>query len=54
LKLCNTVLKYIYELTVPWLNTVKPDLNRISRVQNIFPLKPGFHLIKVYYDSHGT
>jgi hypothetical protein len=35
-------------------NTVKPVLNGISRVQNIFPLKPGFRLIKVYYDSHGT
>jgi hypothetical protein len=33
--------------------TVKPILNGISRVQNIFPLKPGFHLIKVYCDSHG-
>jgi hypothetical protein len=35
-------------------NTVKPVLNGISRVQNIFLLKPGFRLIKVYYDSHGT
>jgi hypothetical protein len=34
--------------------TVKPVLNGISRIQYIFPLKPGFHLIKVYYDSHGT
>jgi hypothetical protein len=34
--------------------TVKPILNGISRVQNIFLLKPGFRLIKVYYDSHGT
>jgi hypothetical protein len=34
-------------------STVKPALNGISRVQNIFPLKPGFRLIKVYYDSHG-
>jgi hypothetical protein len=32
--------------------TVKPVLNGISRVQNIFPLKTGFRLIKVYYDSH--
>jgi hypothetical protein len=32
-------------------NAVKPVLNEISRVQNIFPLKPGFRLIKVYYDS---
>jgi hypothetical protein len=23
-------------------------------VQNIFLLKPGFRLIKLYYDSHGT
>jgi hypothetical protein len=36
------------------LNTVKPVLNGISRVQNIFLLKPGFCLIKVYYDSHRT
>jgi hypothetical protein len=28
-------------------STVKPVLNGISRVQNIFPLKPGFRLIKV-------
>jgi hypothetical protein len=31
--------------------TVKPVLNGTSRVQNIFPLKPGFRLIKVYYDN---
>ena len=30
-------------------NTVKPVLNGISRDQNIFPLKPGFRLIKVHY-----
>ena len=30
-------------------NTVKPVLNGISRDQNIFPLKPGFLLIKVHY-----
>jgi hypothetical protein len=35
-------------------STVKPVLNGISRVQNICLLKPGFRLIKVYYDSHGT
>jgi len=29
--------------------TVKPVLNGISRDQNIFPLKPGFRLIKVHY-----
>jgi len=29
--------------------TVKPVLNGISREQNIFPLKPGFRLIKVHY-----
>jgi len=28
---------------------VKPVLNGISRDQNIFPLKPGFRLIKVHY-----
>jgi hypothetical protein len=42
---CNRMLKY---------NTVKPVLSGISRAQNIFPLKPGFRLIEVYYDSHGT
>ena len=31
------------------LNTVKPVLNGISRDQDIFPLKPGFRLIKVHY-----
>jgi hypothetical protein len=36
------------------LNTVKPVLNGISRVQKVFLLKPGFSLIKVYCDSHGT
>jgi hypothetical protein len=35
-------------------NTVKPALNGISRVQNIFPLRPRFRSIKVHYDSHGT
>jgi len=29
--------------------TVKPVLNGISRDQNIFPLQPGFRLIKVHY-----
>ena len=29
--------------------TVKPVLNGISRDQDIFPLKPGFRLIKVHY-----
>jgi hypothetical protein len=33
---------------------VKPVLNGISRVQNIFPLKSGFRLIQVYYDRHAT
>jgi hypothetical protein len=32
-------------------DTVKPVLNGIPRVQNIFPLKPGFRLIKVYYNN---
>jgi hypothetical protein len=35
-------------------NTVKPILNGISRAQNIFLLKLGFRLMKVYYDSHRT
>jgi hypothetical protein len=30
---------------------VKPVLNGISRVQNIFPLKPGFRLIMVHYNN---
>jgi len=30
-------------------STVKPVLNGISRDQNIFPLKPGFPLIKLHY-----
>jgi hypothetical protein len=30
---------------------VKPVLKGILRVQNIFPLKAGFRLIRVYYDS---
>jgi hypothetical protein len=34
-------------------DTVKPVSNGISRVQNIFQLKPGFCLIKVYYDNWG-
>jgi hypothetical protein len=36
------------------LKTVKPVLNGISRAQNIFPLKPSFRLVNVYYDSHRT
>ena len=32
-----------------YTNTVKPVLNWLSRYQNIFPLKPGFRLIKVHY-----
>ena len=32
-----------------YICTVKPVLNGISRDQNIFPLKPGFRLIKVHY-----
>jgi hypothetical protein len=47
---CNEQLLDLHLL----LNTVKPVLNGISKVQNIFPLKPGFRLIKIYYDSHGT
>jgi hypothetical protein len=33
------------------LFTVKLVFNGISKVQNIFLLKPGFRLIKVYYDN---
>jgi hypothetical protein len=33
------------------IGTVKPVLNGISRAQNIFPLKQGFRLIKVYYNN---
>jgi hypothetical protein len=32
----------------------KPVLNGISRVQNNFTLKPGFRLIKIYYECHRT
>jgi hypothetical protein len=38
----------------PERRTVKPVFNGLSRVQNIFPLKPSFRLIKVHYDSHRT
>jgi hypothetical protein len=41
--MCNLLLLTLY--------TVKPVLNGISRVQNIFLLKPGFRLIKVYYNN---
>ena len=40
---CVCVCVYIY------IHTLKPVLNGISRDQNIFPLKPGFRLIKVHY-----
>jgi hypothetical protein len=46
-----------YEYTLQQKKPVKPVLNGISRDQNIFPLKPGFRLIKVYYNniiSEGT
>jgi hypothetical protein len=36
------------------VNTVKPVLKEISRVQNIFLLKPGFHLIKIYFAQRTT
>jgi hypothetical protein len=36
---------------IPKQSTVKPVLNGISRVQNILPVKPGFHLIKEHYDQ---
>jgi hypothetical protein len=29
--------------------TIKPVLSGISRDQNIFPLKPGFRIIKAHY-----
>jgi len=42
--LMNIVMgKYVQAITV------KPVLNGISRDQKIFPLKPGFLLIKVHY-----
>jgi hypothetical protein len=48
-------VKWILSKTsIPIGSTVKPVLNGISGVQNIFPLKSGFRLIKVYYDSHRT
>jgi hypothetical protein len=39
--------KYTEILNFKIKNIVKPVLNGNSRVQNIFPLKPGFRLIKV-------
>jgi hypothetical protein len=46
--------KLVFVFIAKMACTVKPVLNGISRVQNIFLLKPGFRSIKVYYDSHGT
>jgi hypothetical protein len=34
--------------------TVKPVLNGIARVQNIFPLKPDFRLIKIVTGPENT
>jgi hypothetical protein len=56
------LLKYVWLKHVPNDNsrafcnvcTVKLVVNGISRVQNIFLLKPGFCLIKVYYDIRRT
>jgi len=42
-KKCGT---FLYQ---PYIYTVKPVLNGISRDQNVFPLKPGFRLIKLHY-----
>ena len=47
-------MKEIFNLLMSLINskeqiTVKPVINGISRDQNIFPLKPGFRLIKVHY-----
>jgi hypothetical protein len=52
----KTALSVVIEARIPVsvYFTVQPVLNGISRVQNIFPLKLGLHLIKIYYDSHGT
>jgi hypothetical protein len=44
--LTNSLSDGVYKST-----TVKPVLNGISRDQKIFPLKPGFRLIKVYYNN---
>jgi hypothetical protein len=49
--ICVTNSSVIHSFLVNKRNTVKLLLNGISRVQNIFPLKPGFRLNKVYYDS---
>jgi hypothetical protein len=47
----NEFLNIVIYNTVKYnnLTTVKPVLNGISRDQKIFPLKPGFRLIKVHY-----
>jgi hypothetical protein len=45
-KVCESGLRHMTDA-----NTVKPVLNGISRVQNIFLLKSGFRLIKVYYNN---
>jgi uncharacterized membrane protein len=57
----EVLTKVTVKITIFWgltpcnlVDTVKPVLNGISKLQNIFPLKPGFPLIKVYYDSPGT
>jgi hypothetical protein len=50
----NTVSVTNRENNATFASKVKPVLNGISRVQNIFPPKPGSILIKVYCDSHGT
>ena len=46
---CVCVYEYIYIYILFKIITVRPLLNGISRDQNIFPLKPGFRLIKVHY-----
>jgi hypothetical protein len=52
-KITAAAMKYMRTAGYTWTdyktNTVKPVLNGISRDQNIFPLKPGFRLIKVHY-----
>jgi hypothetical protein len=50
--LSNVPILYFHKTDEEY--TVSPVLNRVSRAQNIFLLKPDFRLIKVYYDSYGT
>jgi hypothetical protein len=62
LHICHYFLTYVHTQVILLLaycpyfekikvGAVKPVLNGISKVQNIFLLKPGFRLVKVYYNN---